>query len=126
VVAVPEAFATSLSVIVMVDLAFAKKLSPALPLKVTVKILPVESVAAVHVTDLGYVVKVVHASVTAVCEAVKMAVDAVMVALSVPPTAAVCGTNVTARLVGVLVALEGVTTPLIQAEVVAASKTVYP
>lgn len=117
VVAVPEAaFATRpvVTVTVATALSVRSPAAPALPVRVTVNILPVESDALVHVTATGYLFAVVAHATVGVAEAVKMAVDAVMVTLSVLPTHLVCGTNVTVRLVGVLVADKGVTTPVVK------------
>jgi hypothetical protein len=117
VVAVPEAaFAARplVTVTVAVLLSSRSPTEPAVPVRVTVNILPVESDALVHVTALAYLFAVVAHATVGVAEAVKMAVDAVMVTLSVLPTHLVCGTNVTVRLVGVLVADKGVTTPLVK------------
>jgi len=117
VVAVPEAaFAARplVTVTVAVLLLSRSPTEPAVPVRVTVNILPVESDALVQVTALAYLFAVVAHATVGVAEAVKMAVDAVMVTLSVLPTHLVCGTNVTVRLVGVLVADKGVTTPLVK------------
>lgn len=108
VVAVPAAaFAVRAleTVTVAIALSVRSPTAPAAPVRVTVNILPVESDALVHVTVTGYLFFVVVHATVGVAEAVKMAVDAVRVTVSVCPTHLVCGMNVATRLVGVAAAV---------------------